>query len=108
MVLDDNGYKRAVELLQNLEFKSLEQATASTSRWVDEVNMGENWALPLVGEKMVEDRLLPEASSSSGTVNNLSGSVQKKRKSEDRELEASGPASVNMLGGGLVRKRAKN
>lgn len=106
VVLDDNGYKRAVELLQNLEFKSLEQATASTSRWVDEVNMGENWALPVIGEKVVEDQSVPEAPS--GTVNNLSGLIQKKRKSEDRELAASAPAPVNMLGGGLVRKRAKN
>ncbi|TGJ79375.1 hypothetical protein E0Z10_g9395 [Xylaria hypoxylon] len=102
VVLDDNGYKRAVELLLHLEFKSLEQAIASTSRWAGEVNMGDDWALPVVGEKVTLDQSASNASPK--TVNNLAGSIQRKRKSED---EPSGKNTVNMLGGGLVRKKVK-
>ncbi|KAK5631108.1 hypothetical protein RRF57_006823 [Xylaria bambusicola] len=104
VVLDDSGYKRAVELLLHLEFKSIEQAIASTSRWTGEVNMGDAWALPVIGEK-----ILAESSSAPliKTVNNLAGSVQKKRKNEDKASNDIQPTSVQMLGAGLVRKKAK-
>ncbi|KAI0966667.1 histone acetylation protein-domain-containing protein [Xylaria arbuscula] len=81
VVLDDNGYQRAVELLLHLEFKGLEQAIASTSRWTGEVNMGEDWALSVVGEKVVLTQ--PASEATLKTVNNLTGSIQRKRKSED-------------------------
>ncbi|KAI1810087.1 hypothetical protein GGS20DRAFT_569048 [Poronia punctata] len=112
VVLDDHGYTRAVELLLHLEFKGLEQAIASTSRWVDEVNMGEDWALPIVGEKQVSARAEP-TSSLLGTVNNLQASVVKKRKIDDSGesvTEASSSrvaAPVNLLGRELVQKRTK-
>lgn len=105
VVLDDNGYKRAVELLLHLEFGGLEQAIASTSRWTSEINMGENWALPVIGEQVVSDR--PPAVVPPGTVNNLTGSIQKKRKSEDDSSNKMATTPVNTLGGGLVRKRIK-
>ncbi|KAI0534938.1 hypothetical protein GGR58DRAFT_30759 [Xylaria digitata] len=105
VVLDDNGYKRAVELLLHLEFKGLEQAIASTSRWTGEVNMGEDWALPVIGEKVIPDKSASNAPLK--TVNNLAGSIQRKRKSEDKPSDENASASVNMLGGGLVRKKVK-
>ncbi len=104
VVLDDNGYKRAVELLLHLEFKCLEQAIASTSRWIGEVNMGEDWALPVVGEKAV---LAQSASNAPKTVNNLTGSIQRKRRSEDESSKENQSTQVNMLGEGLVRKKVK-
>ncbi|KAI0805863.1 hypothetical protein GGR55DRAFT_653752 [Xylaria sp. FL0064] len=104
VVLDDNGYKRAVELLLHLEFKSLEQAIASTSRWTGEVNMGEDWALPLVGEKVIPAQAASSAAPQ--TVNNLTDSIQKKRKNEnDSPKNQSTP--VNMLGEGSVRKKIR-
>ncbi|KAI1108796.1 hypothetical protein F5Y14DRAFT_60485 [Nemania sp. NC0429] len=106
VVLDDHGYKRAVELLLHLEFRGLEQAIASTSRWISEVNVGENWALPVIGEQIILDHH-PSASSPPGIVNNLTGSVQKKRKSEDDSSKKSPATPVNTLGGGLVRKKSK-
>ncbi|KAI0437953.1 hypothetical protein F4803DRAFT_118867 [Xylaria telfairii] len=105
VVLDDNGYKRAVELLLHLEFKTLEHAIASTSRWTNEVNMGENWALPVVGQKVILDQLTSRAPLRA--VNNLSGLIQKKRKSDDQSPQENTSAPVNTLGGGLVRKKAK-
>ncbi|KAJ8125565.1 hypothetical protein O1611_g8074 [Lasiodiplodia mahajangana] len=105
VVLDDNGYKRAVELLLHLEFKSLEQAIASTSRWVSDVNMSESWALPVTGEKEIPDR--PASSATPGIVNNLAGSIQRKRKSVDESPQESAPGPAKVLGGGLVRKKPK-
>ncbi|KAI0456843.1 hypothetical protein F5B21DRAFT_466886 [Xylaria acuta] len=106
VVLDENGYKRAVELLLHLEFKSLEHAIASTSRWTGEVNTGEDWALPVVGEKVILDQTTSGAHL--GTVNNLSGLIQRKRKSEDESpLQENTSAPVNMLNEGLLRKKVK-
>lgn len=105
VILDSSGYTRAVELLLHLEFKSLEQAIASTSRWVGEVNMGENWALPVTGGKMISNR--SDYTRPSTTVNDLSGSIEKKRKSDDEASKVGTPTPVNTLSGGLVRKRMK-
>ncbi|KAI0871333.1 hypothetical protein GGS24DRAFT_471786 [Hypoxylon argillaceum] len=105
VVLDENGYKRAVELLLHLEFKSLEQAISSTSRWISEVNMGENWALPIIGEKVVPEQSAGIAPAKK--ANDLAGLIQRKRKSEDECSEQSATAPVNTLGGGLLRKKTK-
>jgi regulator of Ty1 transposition protein 109 len=104
VVLDDNGYKRAVELLLHLQFEGIEQAIASTSRWINEVNMGENWALPVVGENITAPQSPPSAP---GVVNNLGGLITRKRKSEDGFAKESATVPVNVLGGGLVRKKVK-
>lgn len=104
VVLDENGYRRAVELLLHLEFKGLEQAIASTSRWTGEVNMGEDWALSVRGEKTItESTSKPLAK----TINNLTGVIQKKRKSEDNLPVDNQATQVRILGEGMVQKRLK-
>ncbi|KAI8966147.1 histone acetylation protein-domain-containing protein [Daldinia sp. FL1419] len=106
VVLSDNNYKRAVELLLHLEFGTLEQGISSTGRWTKEVNMGENWALNIVGERA---SIGPTVSSSASiAVNNLSGMIRRKRSADEaaNETPSSSPA-VNTLGGGLIRKKAK-
>ncbi|OTB18724.1 hypothetical protein K445DRAFT_314583 [Daldinia sp. EC12] len=106
VVLNDSSYNRAVELLLHLEFGTLEQGISSTARWTREVNMGENWALEIVGERAPVDS--PALSSTGGTVNNLSGVVRRKRSADEatNETTSSLPA-VNTLGDGLIRKKAK-
>ncbi|KAI2778628.1 histone acetylation protein-domain-containing protein [Daldinia loculata] len=105
VVLSDNSYKRAVEVLLHLEFKTLEHAIASTARWTKEVNMGENWALDIIGERASIDSTA--SSDTSGTINNLSGMIRKRSADEiTNEIISSLPA-VNTLGGGLIRKKAK-
>ncbi|KAI1206305.1 histone acetylation protein-domain-containing protein [Annulohypoxylon truncatum] len=101
VVLSDNEYKRAIELLLHLEFGTLEQAIASTARWAKEVNMGKPWTLGIVGERV---SATPATSSSTSEVNNLSGMIKRKRGSDGASVATS---SVNTLGGGLVRKKAK-
>ncbi|KAI2641460.1 histone acetylation protein-domain-containing protein [Hypomontagnella submonticulosa] len=107
VVLSDSSYKRAIELLLHLEFGNLEQAMTSTARWTKEVNMGENWALEIVGERAATTTVVP--SSNGGVVNNLSGMVRRKRGSDDQPQDGSilSTSPVNTLGGGLVRKKAK-
>ncbi|KAI1801049.1 histone acetylation protein-domain-containing protein [Daldinia bambusicola] len=107
VVLNDNSYKRAVELLLHLEFGTLEQGVSSTARWTREVNMGESWALEIVGKKVAVDSAvsLPSAGE---TVNNLSGVVRKKRSADEATCEsASSSPAVNTLGDSLIRKKAK-
>ncbi|KAK7959308.1 uncharacterized protein PG986_004162 [Apiospora aurea] len=110
VILDDSGYKRAVELLLHLEFGSVKQALASTARWINEVNVGERWSLDIVGRR--SNPMLPEEASgdgaTGGTVNNLSGMVKRKRTTDGDEASYPGEtALVNTLGGGLVRKKPK-
>ncbi|KAK8062757.1 hypothetical protein PG997_014854 [Apiospora hydei] len=109
VILDDSGYKRAVELLLHLEFGSVKQALASTARWINEVNVGERWSLDIVGRR--SNPMLPEASGDGaigGTINNLSGMVKRKRTTDGDENSCPGEtAPVNTLGGGLVRKKPK-
>ncbi|KAK8054727.1 hypothetical protein PG994_009794 [Apiospora phragmitis] len=119
VILDDSGYKRAVELLLHLEFGSVKQALASTARWINEVNVGERWSLDIVGRRP-NPVLPPEASSDGGgattttgtAINNLSGMVKRKRTAADGEEASSCPGEaappINTLGGGLVRKKPKN
>ncbi|KAI0197072.1 H3 K56 histone acetylation protein KAT11 [Xylaria flabelliformis] len=106
VVLDENGYKRAVELLLHLEFKSPEHAVASTSRWTGEVNMGEDWALPVVGQKAMPGPPTPGAPL--GAVNNLSGSIRRKRQSDDESRpKETASTTTNVLSSSLLRKKVK-
>ncbi|KAI0166943.1 DUF1714-domain-containing protein [Hypoxylon sp. FL1284] len=113
VVLDENGYKRAVELLLHLEFGTLEQAITSTSRWTTEVNMGKDWALEVVGQR-AETALTSTTSINGSAVNNLSTTVRRKRRVDEPASETtsstqtiSSTPSVNTLNEGLVRKKAK-
>ncbi|KAI4862075.1 histone acetylation protein-domain-containing protein [Hypoxylon rubiginosum] len=107
VVLNDNDYKRAVELLLHLEFGTLEQAIASTARWTKDVNMGKNWALEIVGQRAV---LSPPTTSVDGSAtNDLSAMVKRKRSVSEHASggTTSSTPPVNTLSGGLIRKKAK-
>ncbi|KAI0020251.1 histone acetylation protein-domain-containing protein [Xylariomycetidae sp. FL0641] len=105
VVLNDSGYNRAMELLLNLEFKNLEVAATSTSRWVSEVNMGEDWALSITGQLVASST---QVTHSSGAVNNLDV-VKRKRSTQGsgNEGTASSTTIVNTLDTSMVRKKAK-
>ncbi|RYP12396.1 hypothetical protein DL767_011307 [Monosporascus sp. MG133] len=115
VVLDESGYNRAVELLLHLEFAKLDSAIANTARWINEVNVGTEWGLKVVGTR--EPTAEPTSQdgsggsgSGAGGINNLSGIVRKKRPAEDSAADDDRPQAapaVNTLGAGLVRKKAK-
>ncbi|KAH8652308.1 histone acetylation protein-domain-containing protein [Xylariales sp. PMI_506] len=103
-ILDETGYKRSVELLLHLEFGTLEQAITSSTRWINEVNVGKDWGLEIVGQ---QEAPVPIATGSAGAgaINDLSGMVKRKR--SEAEPASDAPTTVNTLGAGLIRKKAK-
>jgi regulator of Ty1 transposition protein 109 len=110
VVLDESAYKRAVELLLHLEFGTLEQAIASSARWTNEVNVGQDWGFEVVGQ--LELPAQTTVASNKGAINDLSGMIKQKKRmaadsNTDLSTEATGAASVNNLADGLVRKKAK-
>lgn len=108
VVLDDSGYKRAVELLLHLEFGTLKQAITSSARWTNEVNGGQDWSLNIVGQRETPVHTAVEGGNK--TVNDLSGMFKRKRPAADTAADTPAvvpaEAPVNNLAG-LVRKKAK-
>ncbi|KAH8901896.1 H3 K56 histone acetylation protein KAT11 [Coniochaeta sp. PMI_546] len=102
-IVDETSYKRIVELLLHLDFATPEKACGSTARWISEVGMGATWGTEVVGK-----RQLQTLESSAGevkpaaAVNNLAGLIKRKR------VDTQAPATVNVLGAGLVRKKKKD
>ncbi len=110
-IVDESLYKRCVELLLHLDFATLEKAVSSTSRWISEVGMGSNWGVEVVGLREIP---IQPTNGSSGTVNNLTGLVKRKRTLDTDPPcpitpSAEEPANkVNVLGAGLIRKKRGN
>ncbi|KFZ11790.1 hypothetical protein V502_07383 [Pseudogymnoascus sp. VKM F-4520 (FW-2644)] len=117
VVLEEKDYHRFHELLLSLDFANLELACAATKRWTGEVLGGSpvetlGWGTTVVGTRAFEARNLPGRD----TVTTLNvGLVRKKRRAGDDggvsaeaapEERAKAP-EVNVLGAGMVRKKAK-
>lgn len=114
-IVAEADYKRAVDLLTKLDFETLELAVRSSKRWVGEVGGGQKWVLEVVGQ-----RPLPLASAApTNTVNNMTGLVRRKLKTDDSGIalepiepdngESTGssatPAAVTLL---LARKKPRS
>jgi regulator of Ty1 transposition protein 109 len=105
-IVDENDYKRMVELLLHLDFSTLAKASGSTKRWISEVAIDGTWGREIVG---ICEPPPPEAETANGgdiAVTNLSGLTRKKR-SADTEITLGDTLDVNVLGAGLVRKKRK-
>jgi regulator of Ty1 transposition protein 109 len=117
VVFEEKDYNRFHELLLCLDFANLDLACEATKRWTSEVLDGSpvethGWGTPVVGTRSFEARNLPGRDVV--TTLNL-GLVRKKRRAGDDErapVETSSEtrveaAEVNVLGAGMVRKKAK-
>ena len=109
-LVDEALYKRCTELLLHLDFATPEKAMNSTARWTSEVGMGLKWGHEVVGR---QETPLQQANGAAGAaVNNLSGLIKRKRAPTGDAGGAVGSRSgeaeskVNVLGAGLVRKKA--
>lgn len=117
VVLEEKDYHRFHELLLSVDFANLKLACAATKRWTGEVLGGSpietlGWGTTVVGTRAFEVRNLPGRD----TVTTLNvGLVRKKRRAGDDggvsaeagpEERAQAP-EVNVLGAGMVRKKAK-
>ncbi|KFX89958.1 hypothetical protein O988_08403 [Pseudogymnoascus sp. VKM F-3808] len=115
VVLEEKDYHRFHELLLSLDFANLDLACEATRRWTSEVSGGSpvetlGWGTTVTGTRAFEARNLPGRD----TVTTLNvGLVRKKRRAGDEapaeastETSAQAP-EVNVLGAGMVRKKAK-
>ncbi|ROV92509.1 hypothetical protein VSDG_06687 [Cytospora chrysosperma] len=88
-IVAEADYKRSVDLLTKLDFETLELATTSTRRWINEVGGGQKWALEVLGRRNVNT---PKATPSSITVNNMTNLVRKKQRPADGSMANEGGA----------------
>lgn len=116
-IVGEGAYKRIVELLLHLDFATLDKASGSTRRWVSEVGMGSAWGYEVTGKMDVPAAVEGGGGSAAApVVNNLSGLVKRKRSTTEAGTVAPAAAvadavpngAVNVLGGGLVRKKSKS
>ncbi|KAG5915994.1 hypothetical protein E4U42_007854 [Claviceps africana] len=118
-IVNESTYKRITELMLHSDFSTLDKAVASTARWIREGGLGnDDWGRHVTGQKDAGPRVREgERTASSGVaavvVNDLGGLVKRKRPGTSRDgAEAEGTErkdepGVHVLGGGLVRKKAK-
>lgn len=78
-------YKRSVDLLTKLDFETLELASASTRRWINEVGGGQKWAMDVVGRRPMT--AAPNVTASTA-INIMANLVRKK----GRAAADSGPS----------------
>lgn len=97
-IVAEADYKRSVDLLTKLDFETLELATTSTRRWINEVGGGQKWALEVVGRRQMTNTSFAPAAVA---INNMTNLVRKKQRpagvSVTNEADAkssSGPAPV--------------
>ena len=118
-IVDENDYKRIMELLLHLDFATLDKAVGSTRRWISEVALGGEWGWSVTGQRAAKAN-----GADSTQVNNLSGLVKRKRSATDdgtgvqtldaglvkkkrKHADETQPEPVNVLNAGLVRKKPK-
>ncbi|KAK3704648.1 hypothetical protein LTR37_013747 [Vermiconidia calcicola] len=116
LVLSKEGYDKAMQTLLHLDFANMEAARQSTSKWVSEVSaicgIQTNWSLDVSGTAKLESAAGRPVSNGTAQVNDLGSMIRKKRKPEDAisaQAQNAGAIEpgVNVLGGGMVRKKPK-
>ncbi|KAK3402647.1 histone acetylation protein-domain-containing protein [Sordaria brevicollis] len=136
LIVDEDDYKRVVELLLQLDFETLDKACSATKRWVSEAGMGAKWGREVVGRRVqsVMSAAAGRGSGNGAMVNNLTGLVRKKKPAvaaaaTEAEVKTNGledpftengtvtasvanppvleAPKVNVLGAGLIRKKPK-
>jgi regulator of Ty1 transposition protein 109 len=114
VIVDETDYNRITELLLRLDFANLELASSSSRRWINEVRSGAGsmsraWGATVTGTRAIETA----AKAGEGGINTLNiGLVRRKRKAGADEIKESTPTilqpeKVNLLGVGMIRKKAK-
>jgi len=96
VVVDEKTFKRAYEMLLNGEFSSEEIASSSTTRWIDSILV----IVSKEGKGKWGFDLIPSGKEEHSVAAN--GAEMGKKRVAAEEVKP-----VNMLGGGLVRKKPK-
>ncbi|EAQ83001.1 hypothetical protein CHGG_10819 [Chaetomium globosum CBS 148.51] len=120
-LVEEAEYKRIVDLLLHLDFSTLDKTVGSSTRWLNEVGMGDGGEWGVVAGKAAipsSPRVSDTTSNTSGNVTNLTGLIRRKnapapsepgnsQQPDSAAKEPTEPAKVNVLGTNLVRKRKK-
>ncbi|KAF2483620.1 histone acetylation protein-domain-containing protein [Neohortaea acidophila] len=120
LTLTADGYDKAMQTLMHLDFANLAVAGQSTNKWIADVSQiggvqGE-WALEVTGSAKTESAgPTSGGGAAAAQVNDLGGMIRKKRKAEEPvgqdHAGVNGAAdekpAVNVLGGGMIRKKPK-
>ncbi|GIZ48025.1 hypothetical protein CKM354_001110000 [Cercospora kikuchii] len=108
VLVNADGYNKAMSTMLHLDFSTLEAAIWSTTKWIAEVQsiagLNGDFAVDVAGQAQVEVAASSTGANGAG-VNDMSGMIRKKRKAEPAP-EPQQPA-VNVLGAGMVRKKPK-
>ncbi|KAF2171133.1 hypothetical protein M409DRAFT_51346 [Zasmidium cellare ATCC 36951] len=125
LLVSKDGYDKAMQTLLHLDFANLQGAVRSTAKWVAEIRgiagLSGDMAVEVVGSAKTEAPPAAPATNGSSTVNDLGGMIRKKkRKAADEVLDeahavaekgqeaaGTGQPVVNVLGGGMIRKKPK-
>lgn len=109
-IVAEADYKRSVDLLTKLDFETLELATGSSRRWINEVGGGQKWTVEVVGRR----QLVPISRIQARATNDMAGLVRKKESQVNaaqanheptkEPAGAAGQSAVTML---LARKKPK-
>jgi regulator of Ty1 transposition protein 109 len=112
ILVTKDSYDKAISALLHLDFSSLEIAILSTAKWIEEIKgitgLIRDFAGDVTGVAQAESTAVV-ASNAGSAVNDLGGMIRKKRKGERGQAEPTEPEPplVNVLVGGLVRKKTK-
>jgi len=118
VIVDESDYKRITELLLRLDFASLDLASSSSSRWINEVRSGavgqmkDAWGELVTGAKTIQ---IQSVNGTAGIATLNMGLMRKKRKGTAEDPKDAQPAAstsenspaVNVLSAGMIRKKAK-
>ncbi|KAK4171685.1 histone acetylation protein-domain-containing protein [Triangularia setosa] len=115
-VVSEPEYKRDIELLLHLDFSTLDKATGSSRRWINQAGVGaDEWGALVHGKARTQANLFGSENSGNqgGAVTNLTGLVRRKGPSQETGqgmagLNESALKPVNILNAGLIRKKPKN
>lgn len=109
-VVDDNDFKRIVEVLLHVDFSTLNKAVSSTRRWISEAGMGSKWGQEVIGKRSILSQWT--ANGSGAGAPNVLGAVKKKSSATpvDGPADGASPAApvVNVLPSNLVKRKRKD
>ncbi|KAK0638514.1 histone acetylation protein-domain-containing protein [Cercophora newfieldiana] len=106
-IVEESDFKRIVEHLLQLDFSTLEKATASTRRWISEADMGAKWGREVTGKRIPA---LNFGISSRGKGTGLFGDIPSLAAAGRNGVvagEGSKSGGPNLLSSSLVRKKVK-
>ncbi|EME81900.1 uncharacterized protein MYCFIDRAFT_175481 [Pseudocercospora fijiensis CIRAD86] len=122
IAITKDGYDKAMSVLLQLDFSSLDIASQSTRKWTAQIQgiagLTEDFAVEVIGSVVSETSAAAATLNGAAPINDLGGLVKKKKrkvdetgpenmKASDVEAGANEQPAVNVLSSGMIRKKPK-